>query len=325
MSSRSNRHERVLFYRLGGMKKFSNNSQRLVTIPVSDVGQKFSKYRLVNPRVEEQIARSVEQYGQLTPVVMGKLEDRYELLDGFKRFRACVKIGLSSICATMIEGNERVFMAAVITLNRSNRSIHAFEEALIISSLIDRWGLTQKEIAILLSHDKSWVCRRLSLVNRLCDDVLNQVRLGLISIGKSRELIRLPRGNQEEVASSIITNKLTCRETVQMVSLMLASPRHIQKQLLSDPRAFLYKLISDNLSSPSSREPHSSHDLVLEMKELLGSSIFESLPDQISSLPASDLSEVLDLITLIENKVQKLKQGVLTQKGAGKSHSMQRQ
>jgi hypothetical protein len=52
--------------------------------------------------------------------------------------------------------------------------------------------LSQIEIAALLNRHKSFVCRRLKLVEKLSDELLEHLKLGLINITIGRELSRVP-------------------------------------------------------------------------------------------------------------------------------------
>ena len=68
-------------------------------IPVSEMGEKYGSLRIVNPRADEAMLQSMKRYGQLTPVVCAKREG-YELIDGFKRLRACHRMGKEALKAT---------------------------------------------------------------------------------------------------------------------------------------------------------------------------------------------------------------------------------
>lgn len=71
-----------------------------------------------------------------------------------------------------MEINARASKAAIIQLNINSRTINEMEEALVIQSLHREDGLMQAEIAVLLGKHKSWVSRRLSLIERLSEDIL---------------------------------------------------------------------------------------------------------------------------------------------------------
>jgi ParB/RepB/Spo0J family partition protein len=205
----------------------------IAEIPVSEMGDKYGSLRLVNPRADDAMLQSMQRYGQLTPVVCAKREG-YELIDGFKRLRACHRLGKAALTAKVLEAPERVCKAAIIQLNRL-KPIRELEEAMVLSSLHREDGLTQTEIAVLLGRHKSWVSRRIALIERLCEEVLDDLRFGLLSATVGRELAKLPRGNQPEIAAALVKHRLSTREAVQLVASLVSRPRWEQDLILTRP------------------------------------------------------------------------------------------
>jgi ParB/RepB/Spo0J family partition protein len=191
---------------------------------ISEIGQRYGAYRIVNPRADAAMVKSIREYGQISPVVCVKRKDGYELIDGFKRFRACRSLNQMRLRARTMEVSGRVCKAAMIQLNWSGRSINEMEEALILQSLHREDGLTQSEIAVLVGRDKSWVSRRISLIERLSEEVHEDIGLGLISVVTGRELAKLPRGNQKEAADVILKRRYTTREAAKLVGYLLSRP-----------------------------------------------------------------------------------------------------
>ncbi len=113
----------------------------------------------------------------------------------------------------------------MLQLNWSGQSINEVEEALVLQSLYREDGLTQIEIATLLGRDKSWVSRRISLIERLSEEVQEDIRLGLISVITGRDLSKLPRGNQKEAADVILKRHYTTREAAKLIGYLLSRPR----------------------------------------------------------------------------------------------------
>ena len=140
-------------------------------IGVSEIGERYGTLRIVSPRADAAMVKSIRNYGQMTPVVCVKREDGYELSDGFKRLRACRRLDKTTLRVKTIEVSARVCKAVMIQLNQSGRSINEMEEAMVLQSLHREDGLTQTEIAVLLGRDKSWVSRRISLIERLSEEV----------------------------------------------------------------------------------------------------------------------------------------------------------
>ena len=219
------------------------------SLPLSSIDEQYSHYRLIDPKSDRAMVASFKQHGQLTPVIVGpKVSDAYPLIDGFKRLRACRQLGISELQIQILDTQSRAIKAAIFHLNRQARSMTQFEEGMIVRSLYREDGLTQVEIATLLGCHKSWVCRRLTMIEKLSSKVLEELRLGLIGVGLGRELIRLPRDNQAKVLASVHQNKLSCRQTARLVRLFDETPESEHAELLSAPLAALS-------CSPSSRPP----------------------------------------------------------------------
>ena len=202
---------------------------------LSDIGQRYGAFRIVTPRADTVMVKSIQKYGQISPVVCVKEEDGYELIDGFKRLRACRRLSKETVRAKVIEANGRICKAAIIQLNQWGRSISEIEEALVLQSLHREDGLTQIEIAALLGRDKSWVSRRIALIERLSEDVQEDIRLGLISAITGRELAKLPRGNQKEAAHAILKHRFSTREAAKLIGHLLGRPRWEYSAILAGP------------------------------------------------------------------------------------------
>ena len=205
------------------------------------IGEAYGKLRLVNPRAEKQMQSSLARYGQMSPVVVCRAPDEgYELLDGFKRLRATRRIGTQqTLTARVLQMGARAAKAAVLQLNWVSQSVSDLEEGWVVHALCREDGLTQVEVGELVGRGHSWVSRRLSLVERLCDEVQSQLRLGLITKSVGRELARVPRGTQEPLLETIIAHGLSSRQVALLVALYLESSRQQQERLLEAPREVL--------------------------------------------------------------------------------------
>jgi ParB-like chromosome segregation protein Spo0J len=176
------------------------------------------------------------------------------MIDGFKRLRACRRLDQATLRAKTMEVSGRVCKVAMIQLNQAGRSINEMEEALVVQSLHREDGLAQIEIAALLGRHKSWVSRRISLIERLSEEVQEDIRLGLISVITGRDLAKLPRGNQRDAADALLKRRYTTREAAKLIgyllsrpeweySAILASPWEIVPQRQPRPRGFGAKLL----------------------------------------------------------------------------------
>jgi len=204
-------------------------------IAVSEIGERYGAFRIVSPRADAAMVKSIQRYGQMSPVVCVKAGGGYELIDGFKRLRACRGLNKAVLRAKTLEVSARACKAAIIQLNWSGRSINEMEEALVLQSLHREDRLAQVEIAALLGRHKSWVSRRISLIERLSEEVQEDIRLGLISVMTGRELAKLPRGNQKDAADAIVKRRFSTREAAKLIGHLLSRPRWEYQVILASP------------------------------------------------------------------------------------------
>jgi ParB-like chromosome segregation protein Spo0J len=136
--------------------------------------------------------------------------------------------------------DERSAKAAAFTLNQMNRRPQEWEEAWLVHALVREDGLSQIEVAELLGRHKSWVCRRLTLVEKLAEPAKADLRLGLLSPTQARELVRLPAGNQVQALAVVRRESLTAGELQGVVDLLLsAGTGEKQEFVLAKPREAL--------------------------------------------------------------------------------------
>ena len=88
------------------MLRWADNN--LLDLKWEEIGEHYGRYRLHVPEAERAMARSLERYGQLSPVVVCRRQDRYELIDGFKRLGAVRGLAqIPRLSARLMEADER--------------------------------------------------------------------------------------------------------------------------------------------------------------------------------------------------------------------------
>jgi ParB-like chromosome segregation protein Spo0J len=207
---------------------------------VTQLGEHYRRYRLPDPEGEADMACSLRRWGQLAPLVVCVRDELPEVLDGFKRVAAARCLGLSSLSVRYLDADERAAKAALYSLNCTGQRPRDWEEAWIVHALVRDDGLTQLQVAELLGRHKSWVCRRLALVEKLADEARADLRLGLLSVTAARSLVQLPAGNQPEVLATLRREQLTAAELASVVELLrAAASRPQQEYILEQPRQAL--------------------------------------------------------------------------------------
>ncbi len=213
-----------------------------IDISLSKIRELYGQFRIVSPASDLGVFKSMEKYGQLSPVVVCKAKNNeYELIDGFKRLRATRKLNKKCIKARVLDIGPHAGKAAILQLNWVGKSVSDMEEAMVVHSLYCENGLMQIEIASLLGRHKSWVCRRNSLIEQLSDEVKESIKLGLIKVSAGWKLARLQRCNQEEVLLTIRKHRLTVRQTQELITALLSRPRSEHEAILMNPQQITHQ------------------------------------------------------------------------------------
>ena len=211
------------------------------SVGLPEIGTTLSRARCPQPSQIARMRQSLSTHGQLTPVIAVERKGSLELVDGFKRRSAASQMGWPKLVVNVRELDERAQWAVMLTLNRTPGALSVLEEALILRELFGS-GLTQVEMAQMVGRHKSWVSRRIGLVERLHADLVEWVRTGMMSAGTARRLMVLPAGNQLEMAAVVSQAALSTQETELLVSLWRkTSDPEIRRFLLSEPRRALEK------------------------------------------------------------------------------------
>src|SRR4029079_3891628 len=124
--------------------------------------------------------RSLEQHGQLTALTLFTERGALEIIDGFKRVRAARARGCTTLLA-QVDDVSAVDAKLRLGELHDRRGLTELEEAWLVRSLYRDDHLSAPETARRRSRHKSWVWRRLMLVESLDLIVQSDVRLGLIA------------------------------------------------------------------------------------------------------------------------------------------------
>jgi len=203
-------------------------------LEIRQIGTSYQRVRCLLPRQVEQMKASLTAHGQLTALVVVKRPSGLELIDGFKRYRAAEQMGWTRLRATSMEVDEPGQWAAMLALNRATPSISVLEEALVLREMAAT-GMTQSEISQILSRHKSWVSRRIGLIERLHPELVEQVREGILPPGAARRLLSLPAGNQLEMATLVMHHGLGSQETELFLRLWKNADPAVRDYLLAHP------------------------------------------------------------------------------------------
>lgn len=189
-------------------------------VEVTALGEQLSALRLCEAGALESMRRSLDQHGQLNALTLFAQQGRLEIIDGFKRVRAARALGWQSLVARIdVVGSAEAKLR--LRALHEGRGLTELEEGWLVRSLYREERMSLPEIARSMSRHRSWVWRRLMLVESLEATVQADVRLGLVAPRAAVALSRLPRGNQPAASTVVVRRGLTVRQTELLVEEVL--------------------------------------------------------------------------------------------------------
>jgi ParB/RepB/Spo0J family partition protein len=210
---------------------------------------RFASWRLHDPERLAQLVRSMDQHGQLMPVVVvpmaGASADspHWVLIDGYRRLAALHQIGEDRIWVDAWDRS--VDEALLLCLAKgTERGWEAIEQAALLHTLSERYTL--RELAQRIGRDVSWVSRRLTLFKALPETLLDAVRDGRLSVwAATRILAPLARANSahaETLLAAVDKTPLSTRELQQLFDHYRQSPQAQRERLVAEPDLFIRSL-----------------------------------------------------------------------------------
>jgi ParB family chromosome partitioning protein len=169
--------------------------------------------REIDEQSIEELAASIREHGLLQPIMVEPLVDgRYRLIAGERRWRAARMAGLSTVPAVVrrVSDEERLELALVENVQRED--INAVEEAIAYRTLMERFGLTQEEVARKVGKSRTAVANTLRLLV-LDTEILDGLRQGKISEGHARALLMAPEETRLEMYRRAVRLGWSVRET----------------------------------------------------------------------------------------------------------------
>jgi ParB family transcriptional regulator, chromosome partitioning protein len=187
-------------------------------IPISRIEvNPYQPRKEFDPDQLRELAESIRAEGLLQPVVVRKVGDRFQLIAGERRWRACQSLHLKAIPARIIEASDASSASISLIENLQRAELNPVEESLGYASLIRDFDLTQEEVAERVGKGRATVANALRLL-QLNREIQGYLGKGLISTGHAKLLLGIEgEAEQTVMARKIIEEGLSVRVVEKLV------------------------------------------------------------------------------------------------------------
>lgn len=206
--------------------------------------QEFSEAEL------SELVDSIRENGLLQPLLVrpdpGR-PDRFQLVAGERRFRSIQRLDWTDVPVAVREMSDEALLVLALVENLQREQLGPLEEADGYQALIDRFGMTQEEVARAVGKDRSTVANMLRLL-RLPPSIRKMLQANELTMGHARALLSL----DDSVRAAALAREAVAHGW---------SVREMERRVRSAR--------SEKTSTPASKGRRSSDPLVRALEEAL--------------------------------------------------------
>lgn len=172
----------------------------------------------------EELADSIKVHGLIQPIIVNESGDKYMIIAGERRWRACQMAGLATVPVIIKHYTEKQVSEIAIIENLQREDLNPVEVARGIKKLMEEYQLTQEKVAERLGKSRSEIANYNRLLG-LDNEVLELVEDGKVSFGHAKCLAGLDdREQQIYLAKQVAKSKYTVRELEREISKLGNKP-----------------------------------------------------------------------------------------------------
>ncbi|EGV28001.1 parB-like partition protein [Thiorhodococcus drewsii AZ1] len=197
--------------------------ERVTHLPLEFIQRgRYQPRREFDPDALRELADSIVAQGVIQPIVVRPVPEsasgsqRYEIIAGERRWRACQQAGLAEIPVVIREVDEPTALAIGLIENIQRADLNPLEESGALDRLISEFGLTHQQVAEAVGKSRTMVTNLLRL-QELNQDVKDYVVQSRLEMGHARALLGLKGGVQSQAARQVVAAGLSVRETEKLV------------------------------------------------------------------------------------------------------------
>ena len=206
----------------------------------------------------EELASSIREHGLLQPIIVRKVDDKYQIISGERRWRACRMAGLVEVPVILKDLDDKQVLEIGLIENLQREDLNVVEEAEGYQALMDDFGLTQEEISKRVGKSRPVIANAMRIL-ALPKEVLKFVSEGKLTSGHARSLLPFTKFCDKakviELANDVVEKDITVRELENMAKRMensASAPAKPKKEKKAED--IYFKEIAEDLSNKLGRK-----------------------------------------------------------------------
>ena len=187
----------------------------------------FQPRRKFSDEALKELSQSIDRHGLIQPIIVIKDGSDFTLIAGERRLRATKLLGLSKIKAIVANIADKKLRELALIENIQRENLSPIELANAYQELINEYKITQETLSSIVKKSRTQITNTLRLLG-LDEHTKSLIDDGKITQGHAKIMVGLSSEDQKLVADTIIGQKLSVRDTENLVK-RLKSPSQTKK------------------------------------------------------------------------------------------------
>ncbi len=245
---------------------YPDDRDEVVQLYLDDIiPNRFQPREIFDEKALKELAISIKEHGVIQPIIVRKVNDKYEIIAGERRYKASALAGLTKIPAIVRDLDDKESSKVALLENLQRKNLNPIEEARTYQKILEIDQLTQEELAKTMGKSQSAVANKIRLLS-LPQEVQSALLKEQISERHARTLLNLPTEQQQkDMLKKVIDNKMSVRALEDEIKNI--SPTAIEEMKEEEPEelfASTSAFVNDKPLVPTAEMPvdHSNYGKV---------------------------------------------------------------
>lgn len=211
--------------------EIQNNENEIIYLNIEKIKTNQDQPRKVFGQEQlDELAQSIKKYGIVQPLVVTKNNDNYDLIAGERRLRAAKSIGLNAVPVVVKKYDEQTKNEISLIENIQREDLNTIEQAQAYKYIMEKYDLTQEQLAINLGKSRSSVANSLRIL-KLNDKIKEYIKNDELTEGHCKVLVSIQNKElQSLLAHKVVNNGMSVRQLEEAVKELQNEPIDKKKE-----------------------------------------------------------------------------------------------